>query len=126
MSAGHIAELLGPFDAGKQHKVLDRVFVSSLGGGIADILEPLGFGRNLGQALELSRREQPGFACDLDERFHLIHRRILVLIKSVIKTNLRPPHLFAEVRSPPMRMSCGIPLISAYRSIRSKGLALRK
>jgi len=53
MRAGHVAEFLRLLDAGKQHEVLDRMFVGALGAGIADICEPFGLRGNIAQPLEL-------------------------------------------------------------------------
>jgi hypothetical protein len=51
----HGTEFLWALDAGEQHEVLERVFVSTFGVGVADVLEPLNLGRDCGQALELGR-----------------------------------------------------------------------
>ena len=58
MRAGHVAEFFRPLDAGKEHEVLDRVFVGAPGARVADILEPFDLGRHIGQALELGGGQQ--------------------------------------------------------------------
>src|SRR5258708_1817757 len=59
---GDQPKLLRPLDTGEQHEVPNGVLVSALRIGIADILEPLNFRRNLRQSLEL-RGRQKSFTC---------------------------------------------------------------
>jgi hypothetical protein len=54
MRPRHKAEFFGSLDAGKEHEVLDRIRVGALGVWIADVLEPFGLGRHVGEFLKLA------------------------------------------------------------------------
>src|ERR1700733_1506649 len=85
MGWGNDPKLLWVLDAHKQHEVLDGVLVGSLRIEVPDVPEPFDFWRNIGQALEVCRGQEPRLVNGFDGYFDRIHRRILLLIKSVIK-----------------------------------------
>ena len=58
--ARHGAELVGPHDAGKAHKVPDRVLIGPPGLRVAQIGEPLDLGRHVGEMVELGGGQKPG------------------------------------------------------------------
>ena len=53
MRARHRPEFFRSLDAGKQHEILDRIFIGATGAGVADVCEPLDLGRDISEPLEL-------------------------------------------------------------------------
>ncbi len=78
VGAGHPLELPRPHDPHKRHELADVALVRPARPRIADVGKPLGFGRHVGQPLELGGGEQPTFAFPQNDslsfpHFHCFH-----------------------------------------------------
>jgi len=85
---GNQPELLRLADAGESHEISDRVPVRAFGMRVVEVLKPLDLCRHVGELAEFRGGKEAVFLSDSDEGFRRIHRRIVLSIKSVIKSKI--------------------------------------